>query len=248
MAQTSRRNQALVDNVNLQRGLTWHILMKTISLHANLLLNPVPGVGSVSAAVNGPGSANVSWTLAYSGGLPVQRFFVEYRRNDMPIWRRVQAESVELQIANFSILPERRYHIVRSLESQELYEFRVAASNELGMGEFQRTSERLLSHEIGIPSPPSKPRITSWKDGCATIAANLSKFGSRQDFLLGYVLILNHTDVLTVTGIDFQGSYVPGEEVEITVANVSYRGDWRFAVLASNYLGPSLPSEPSLPG
>lgn len=226
-----------------------HVPMKIIPLHATLLLStPVPGVGSVSSAVNGPGSANVSWALAYSGGLPVQHFFVDYRRNDTPTWQRAQARGAEPHFANSSVLPERRFHMVHNLESQELYEFRVAGSNVLGMGDFQHTGELLLSHEIGVPSPPSRPRITSWKEGCATITANLSKFGSRREFSLGYILILNDMRVLTVTGIDFQGSYIQGEEVEISVANVSYRGDWRFAVLASNYLGSSLPSEPSLDG
>lgn len=200
----------------------------------------------MSAVVSGPGSANVSWSLAYSGGLPVQHFLVEYRRNDTPIWRRARAE--EAQITNSGVPPERRFHIVRGLESDELYEFRVAASNEFGTGDYQNSSELLLSHEVGVPSPPSRPRVTSWKEGCATIDAKMSKFGSRLDFSLGYILILNDTQASAVVGIDFPGNYTLGEEVEIEVLNVSYRGDWRFAMLASNYLGSSLPSEYSLKG
>lgn len=209
----------------------------------------VPGVGSVTSAVDGPGSANVSWTLAYSGGLPVQSFFVEYRRNDTTTWQRPRIEGEELHIAaNSSVSPEKRFHIVRNLESQELYEFRVAGSNKLGTGDFRHVDEPLLSHEIGVPSPPSRPRITSWKEGCATIAANLSKFGSRSDFSLGYILVLNGTQVRTVVGIEFHGNYTLGERVEIAVVNVTYMGDWQFAMLASDYLGYSLPSELSLRG
>lgn len=203
----------------------------------------------MTSIVDGPGSANVSWTLAYSGGLPVQSFIIEYRRNDTATWQRARSEGEKLNIAaNSSVSPTRRSHIVQNLESEELYEFRVAGSNRLGTGDFRHVDEPLLSHEIGVPSPPSQPRITSWKEGCATIAANLSKFGSRLDFSLGYILILNGTQVQTVVGIEFHGNYTLGERVEITVANITYMGDWQVAVLASNYLGCSLPSDPSLRG
>ena len=212
----------------------------------------MPGVGSVTSAIAGPGSAEVSWTLAYSGGLPVQNFIVEYKRNDSTTWQRAQSEGEELQEhilgTNSSIPPETRFHIVRNLESQEVYEFRVSGSNELGTGDFQHVNEPLLSHEIGVPSPPSQPHITSWKEGCATITANLSKFGSTMEFSLGYILILGDVPMAIVTRIDFAGNFILGEQVEVTVMNITYRGDWQFAMLAMNSLGHSLPSEPSLRG
>jgi hypothetical protein len=182
--------------------------------------------------------------------MPVQHFLVEYRRNGTSSWQRAQPdeERHHLVIANSTVSPERRFHIVRNLESLELYEFRVAGSNEVGTGDFQHIDELLLSHEIGVPSPPSQPYITGWKEGCVTIAANLSKIGFRQDFLIGYILILNDTLVRIVTGLGFQGNHSLGEQVEITAVNISYRGDWQFAVLASNSIGYSLPSEPSLRG
>ncbi len=137
---------------------------------------------------------------------------------------------------------------MHGLESEEQYEFRVAGHNEHGTGNFQLTSDLLLSHHIGVPSPPNRPSITSWEDDRVTLVTSITKFGSKLNFSLGYILVLNDTKVSSVRGMDFRGNFTLGEEVEVMVDNVAYRGDWRFAVLASNYLGSSLSSELSLRG
>lgn len=203
----------------------------------------------MTSAVTGPGSANVSWTLAFSGGQPVQSFFIEYKRNDSNTWQRAQSEREGLRDhilgRNSSVPPETRFYIVRNLESQEAYEFRVSGSNEFGMGDFQHVDELLLSHEIGAPSPPSQPLITSWKEGCVTITANLTKVGSTAEFSLGYILILDSVPTRVVTGISYMGNFT---QVEVAVTNITYRGDWQFAMLALNSFGHSLPSETSLRG
>ena len=146
------------------------------------------------------------------------------------------------------VLPNRRYQVVRGLEAEELYIFRVAGSNGMGRGEFVMTEDILLSHQIGVPSPPTKPRIVSWNDDSVTISTTLHKFGSELDFSLSSILVLNDTVVSTYMGMSLPDNYTLGDEVELTVANVSYRGDWRFAVIASNHLGSSLASELSLRG
>ena len=201
----------------------------------------------MTSAIHGPGSANISWSLAFSGGLPVRQFHVEFRRNDSDVWRTALPSREELD-EGVVIPPVMRYHIVHQLESQENYVFRVAASNELGRGDFTETTDLLLSHHIGVPSPPSKPVITSWGEDYVTISTNVSKVGSELDFSLSSVLILNETVELISDGVDLPVNYTVGEELELMMMNVTYRGDWRFAVLATNYLGSSLLSELSLKG
>ena len=203
----------------------------------------------MTSVVHGPGSANISWSLAYSGGHPVQEFHVEYRRNDSLTWSRVVLNRDQEFDAGLAVIPpERRLQMVHHLEAEEYYIFRVAASNRLGMGEFTETTETLLSHHIGVPSPPSQPLLVSWSRDSVIISTSLHKFGSERDFSLGSVLILNGTVVSTAMGMDLPENYTLGEELELTLGNVTYRGDWRFAVFASNYLGSSLLSEPSLTG
>lgn len=209
----------------------------------------VPGIGSVASFTHGPGSANISWTLAFSGGHPVTQFHIECKLNNSFTWRRVLSSTeVEEQDMNTTISPDNRFHVVHQLEAEEHYVFRVAGSNILGRGDFTETSETLLSHHIGVPSPPTRPEILSWKGNCVTISTTISKFGSESNFSLGYVLMLNGTRVSAVTGMDLPEGYKLNESVELSLSNVSYRGDWMFSVFATNYLGSSLLSEPSLAG
>lgn len=201
----------------------------------------------MSAVIYGPGAANISWTLAFSGGFPVQQFHIEFRRNDSEEWRAVFSSS-NRESAGVAISPDNRYHIVHQLEAQEEYVFRVAASNELGRGEFTEVHEPLLSHHIGVPSPPAQPVITGWGEDFVTISTNVPKFGSELGFSLSSVLILNGTQVSVSSETGLPENYSLGEELELVMGNVTYRGDWRFAVLATNYLGSSPLSEWSLRG
>lgn len=179
----------------------------------------------------------------------MQQFHIEFRRNDTVTWRPAfSSMDEELDSTNMTVSPGRRYHIVHRLESQENYIFRVAGSNKLGKGDFTEATQLLLSHHIGVPSPPLRPVIVGWGEDSATISTNIPKLGSELDFSLSSILILNGTRVSTSVGMTLPENYTLGEELELTVMNVTYRGDWRFAVFATNYLGSSLLSEPSLTG
>ena len=113
----------------------------------------VPGVGSVRASVYGPGSMEVTWTLAYSGGLPVLYFELQFQKLNTE-WQKPRSpcNNVISRQSRFStsavVVPHSRLWIVNGLESEELYRFRVRAVNELGEGEYV-TSEPALSHPIG---------------------------------------------------------------------------------------------------
>jgi len=141
-----------------------------------------------------------------------------------------------------------RCSVVHYLESEEHYHFRVAGSNILGMGEFTETDEAVLSHQTGVPSPPTKPVITTWTGDTVTVNTTLIKFGSKVNLSLSCVLLLNGTEIARFVGIELPQDYKLNQEVELLLTNVSYRGDLRFAVFATNYLGPSLLSELSLTG
>ena len=180
----------------------------------------------------------------------MQGFLVEYRRNDTPTWRRIDtSEAGEGGSQDGTISPESRSHVIFSMESEEFYEFRVAGFNGRGVGGFGETVEPLLSHVIGVPSPPTIPRVVGWNQSRVTIATAVTKFGSRMNFSLGSILILNDTDTTADVIMGYLSEdYTLGEEVELTLVNVSYRGDLKFAVIASNYLGSSPQSDSSLKG
>ena len=111
----------------------------------------VPGVGAVVAMVMGPAAIAVQWALAYSGGLPVQYFDLGFRRADMGEWRTPMESGMGTGPSLIS--GHTRSFTLRGLESEELYEFRVLAANQLGRGEYI-ASEPVLSHPIGVSIPP----------------------------------------------------------------------------------------------
>ena len=210
----------------------------------------VPGIGSVTSVVHGPGSAAIMWTLAFSGGLPVSQFHVEYQRNDTSIWREAQIRRDEGgRCTNCSVISsDLRFLVVHSLEAEEYYNFRVAGSNCLGMGEYRESDVPLLSHTLGVPSPPSRPRFIRWNQTSVTIGTTISKLGSELNFTLNLILLLNGVEVTTSHAMDLPDNYTIGDEVELTLTNISYRGGWRFMSFLTNHLGSSLLSEPSLQG
>ena len=121
----------------------------------SLLSAIVPLVGSAQASLCGPSSMEVTWALAYSGGLPVLYFELQLQKLNDTDWRKPRSPcntSLISRQSRFSasavVAAHFRLWIVNGLESEELYIFRVRAVNELGEGEYV-TSEPVLSHPIG---------------------------------------------------------------------------------------------------
>ncbi len=120
----------------------------------------------------------VGWTLAYSGGLPVLVFEIDYRKIGTTHWRAAttgyttdMGERARTSLATngryvreddtddvmvessgderLSLVPgDQRGFVVRGLEGEEVYVFRVRGWNELGYGEYVE-SEEVLSHTLG---------------------------------------------------------------------------------------------------
>ncbi len=207
-----------------------------------IIMIVVPGIGLVTSQIYGPGSAQLAWKLDSSGGLPVEHFSVGYRRESAPstAWRKAGEIS--------RISPYARRLIVRELEASELYVFRVSASNQLGLGKYEETREHLLSHHLGVPSPPTQPHVIAWTDNSVIVNTTLSKFGSRTNFSLNVIVFLNDTEIAEWTELTLSENYTAGRGIEIALVNVSYRRMLRFVAYATNYLGCSLPSNTSLEG
>lgn len=208
----------------------------------------VPGVGSVKALAQGPSSANLSWTLAFSGGSPITKFVIEFRRNDSSAWHPALTvpwnETGDINKMASDISPDIRQTTIFGLEAREFYQFRMAASNRLGMGPFSVTTQAILSNSKGVPSPPSRPVVTGWGPNQVVISTSIPKIGSDSSLRLGVYEILNETKTLRVVELDYQ----EGEAVTLVWENTSYHGDLSFQVFAVNLFGPSLPSEDSLKG
>ena len=95
-----------------------------------LILFVVPHVGSVSGTVYGPGSAHVSWTLAFSGGRPVEFFEIGFMKvNDSEWWEAdINLDGRSNMNSSYGVPPDFRSWIVSELEAREQYLFRVRGS------------------------------------------------------------------------------------------------------------------------
>ena len=210
----------------------------------------VPHIGSVVGAVYGPGEAHVSWTLAFSGGLPVKFFEIDFRKINNSFWQSGGTYgNSNLSHSDKIILPDFRSWIVNELEAEEYYLFRVRAFNELGYGNYTTSLSPMLSHRYGVPSAPLRPVVTGWAEDFAVINSSVVKLGRPQaeNFTVSVILMQNGDEVRRQM-IDLSPDYAIGSQIQLTFLNLSYRGDWQFTMSCSNDLGESIPSRTSLHG
>ena len=203
----------------------------------------MPAVVGVSAVVSGWGESLVSWRLAHSGGSPVTHFHIQFQRANDSYWRDVTSTPSHLSQfdahANITqIPPGQRSWQVHGLESAVPYHFRVRGVSVEGVGAYNSTQVPILSHEVGVPSRPSRPRITCWTNVGMCVHSELS--GREPVDVLVLVCVgglLNSTHTFT--------NHTSGN---IRLSNVSYHGDLRVQVVVANKVGVSEPSQPSLSG
>ena len=209
----------------------------------------MPHVGSVSGRVSGPGAGHVTWTLAFSGGLAVQFFEINFKRVNDTQWQDENSLRVDSSTTNssFGIPPDFRSWIVNRLEAEEYYLFRVRAKNELGYGNFTESLVPILSHSLGVPSPPSRPVMVGWAENYAIVSSSVVKLGlpAVENVTMSVILMQRGVELERQT-FEVLTDYVLGSEIQLTYSNLSYRGDWQFAVSCSNVLGESIQSPLSL--
>ena len=201
----------------------------------------------MTSAVYGPGAALVYWTLAYSGGQPVQLFEIAFKKVNDSHWQD-DLDVVGSGSSN-SIPPEFRSWIVNRLEAEERYLFRVRAMNELGYGNYTEMIVPILSHMYGVPSPPSRPRFAGWAEDFAVVELSLIKIGvtDTENVTLSVMLMLDGIE-LERQRFELVENYTLGAVLQLEFVNLTYRGDWQFAISCTNSLGESLPSPLSLHG
>lgn len=102
----------------------------------------------------------------------------------------------------------------------------------------------------GVPSQPMQPTITAWGEQFAVINTTIPKIGSSTNFSVTTILVLNGTEVdrQTEPRSDVTVNGTESVELQLVFSNLSYRGEWQFQVMASNFLGNSAYSLPSYPG
>ena len=103
---------------------------------------------------------------------------------------------------------------------------------------------------LGVPSQPTQPNITAWGEEFAVIDTLVPKIGSSTNFSVTTILLLNGTEVArqTESHSDDIDNGTGSTELELVFSNLSYRGEWQFQVMASNFWGNSEYSLPSNPG
>ena len=217
----------------------------------------MPGVGSVTAQARGPGTAHLSWTLAFSGGVAVSHFVIEYRLQDS-VSKWYQASTVPWnqtstvlgnQTSINRTLPvpgNLRQSLVYDLEAESLYLFRVAAVNQLGMGNFTQTPQAIHSDAEGVPSPPTRPLIMGWGPNKVILSTSIPNIGSNLSTFRLVALSGGSSPRLTAS-LSLE-EYQDGDTITLTGENTRYHGDLTFQVYAVNSLGPSLLSGSSLQG
>lgn len=205
----------------------------------------MPYVGSVSGRIHGPGAAQVSWTLAFSGGLTVQFFEISFKKvNDTQWWDINSRVSCSSRLnSSFGIPEEFRSWIVNGLEAEEYYLFRVRGMNHLGYGTYTESPDPILSHRFGVPSPPSRPAVVGWAQDYVIFSSSIYKLGlpDAENITVSIILMQNGAEIERQI-FEVSADYVPSSELQLTYSNLSYRGDWQFTASCSNALGESIPS------
>ena len=215
------------------------------SVGMNFNIATVPHVGSVTGRIHGPGAAHVSWTLAFSGGLMVQFFEISFKKvNDTQWWDiKSLVSGSSLPNSSFGIPEEFRSWIVNGLEAEEYYLFRVRGMNNLGYGIYTESSDPILSHRFGVPSPPSRPAVVGWAQDYAILSSSIYKLGlpDAENITVSIILMQNGAAIERQI-FEISAAYVPSSDLQLTYLNLSYRGDWQFTASCSNALGESIPS------
>jgi len=209
----------------------------------------------VTAQVQGPGLALLSWTLAYSGGVAVSHFVIEYRLQDSSSmwhlastvpWNQTHQTGSSRTNRTLPVPGNLRQAQVYDLEAEKLYLFQVAAINKLGRGSFTPIPQAILSDAKGVPSPPTRPLVVGWGPNKVVLSTSVLTIGSNLSTFRLVALSGGTNPGLTASlSVD---QYQGGDIVTLTGENTSYHGDLTFQVYAVNSLGPSLLSDRSLSG
>lgn len=211
----------------------------------------MPHVGSVTGRIHGPGAVHVSWTLAFSGGLAVQFFEISFKKvNDSQWWNiNSHVSGSSRPNSSFGIPEEFRSWIVNRIEAEEYYVFRVRGMNHLGYGMYTESSDPILSHRFGVPSPPSRPVVVGWAQDYAIFSSSIYKLGlpDAENITVSIILMQNGAEIERQI-FEVSTDYVLSSELQLTYLNLSYRGDWQFTASCSNALGESTPSPLSSEG
>ena len=204
-----------------------------------VLVTPVgpPDQTATPTGVGGFGSATLTWTAPFTAdGHPITDYVIENSGDDGATWA-VFDDGVSTEVSA----------VLAGFDNGRIMRYRVAAVNDLGMGEFSAS----VSVLIGTPDAPSDVDVSTVGDGRATLAwsAPTSDGGSAiTDYVVEYSVDGGTTWALFDEGVSTEvGADVTGLANDVAhsfrVATVTGVGTSPWSITASG-----VPGRPSAVG
>ena len=141
----------------------------TIYATSEVIVHAPPGPpGGVTAVKMGSTSGTVSWTDGAFYGLRINNYRIEGRTDHNQTWRTlvdgVEGQEIDYQGGRARIDGRRQFHLEELLTPWAAYSFRIAAYNQLGLGEWSEASPQYNTK----PGPPNTDVENIRSDGGKT--------------------------------------------------------------------------------
>jgi len=141
----------------------------TIFATSDVIVHAPPGPpGGVTAVKMSSNSGTVSWTDGAFYGLRIKEYRLEGRTDHNQTWKvladRVEGQDIDYQGSKVRIDGRRQFTLENKLTPWAAYSFRVAAYNEIGLGQWSEPSPTYNTR----PGPPNVPVANVRSDGGKT--------------------------------------------------------------------------------
>uniref|UniRef100_A0A3B4H730 Titin n=1 Tax=Pundamilia nyererei TaxID=303518 RepID=A0A3B4H730_9CICH len=178
---------------------------------------PPSAPGTPEASLITKDSIVLSWTAPeQTGGAEIEGYHLEKRDKDSVRWTKCNRQ--KLTDAQFK---------VTGLSTDHFYEFRVAAENEVGMGDFSELSLFYRACDaIRPPGPPHHPKVTDYTKSSVSLSWGKPDFDGGA-YIKGYIVEMREYTPVP-DGI---------QATKLTITDLKEGGEYQFRVYAINSEG-----------